>query len=117
MADGVYMTMGVVLTCAKSDPDVCSWILGEQGMALTDEDNYNIRIHSPYQAGRTTMLQCIKQMNHYPGVSLFVVTWQHGVAGVAADHCDARCCKDQLALWPGSGFKLTRQKCKELLLV
>ena len=44
------------------------------------------------------MLQGIKQVNLYPGVGFFMVTWQHGVAGVCVDNCDAGCNEDQLAL-------------------
>ena len=45
-------------------------------------------------------------MNHYPGVSLSMVTLQHGVAGFCADHSDARCNEALLAIWPGSGCNL-----------
>ncbi|KAJ3609058.1 hypothetical protein NHX12_023585 [Muraenolepis orangiensis] len=47
MADGIDMMICVVFVSVKSDPDVCSWIHGEQGM----EHHDNIRIHSVYQAG------------------------------------------------------------------
>ena len=39
MSDGIYMNIGVVLASAKSEPDACSTVLGEQAMALADEDN------------------------------------------------------------------------------
>lgn len=94
MADGVYMQMGVFLASAKSNPDVCSWILGEQGMELTNENNDNICIHGAHQAGRRAMLQGIKQVDQYPGVGLFMVAWQHGVAAVCADHSGSRCNED-----------------------
>ncbi|KAI9529078.1 hypothetical protein NQZ68_013385 [Dissostichus eleginoides] len=106
MADGIDVMISVVFAGAKS-PDVCSWILGEQGMELADEDNDNIRIHSAYQASRRAMLQGIKQMIHNPGVSLFMVTWQHEVAGVCANYSDARCNEDLLANRPGSGCNFT----------
>ena len=42
------------------------------GHGTADEDTDNIGIHSAYQSGRIAMIQGIKQVNHYPGVSLFM---------------------------------------------
>ena len=63
------------------------------------------------------MLQGIKQVNHYPGVSLFMVTWQHGVVGLRADHSGVRCTEDLLAIWPGSGCNLLGEEGKQFLRV
>ena len=52
------------------------------------------------------MLQGIKQVNHYSGVSLFMVTWQHGVAGFCADQYGVRRTEDLLAIWSGIGCNL-----------
>ena len=72
MTDAIYMK-----TC---DPDVCSKVLGEQGMELPMRIT-KTSVSTVRQSGRTGMLQGINQVNHYPGVNLFMVTWQHGVAG------------------------------------
>ena len=63
------------------------------------------------------MLQGIKHVNHYPGVSLFMVTWQHGVAGFCADHSGFRCTEDLLAIWPGSGCNLLGEEGKQFMRV
>ena len=96
------------------------------GHGTADEDNDNIGIHSVYQAGRIAMLQGIKQVNNYPGVSLFMVTWQHGVAWFCADHSGVRCTEDHsgvrctedlLAIFPGSGCNLLGEEGKQFMRV
>ena len=87
------------------------------GHGTADEDTDNIGIHSAYQACRIAMLQGMKQVNHYPGVSLFMVTWQHGVVGLCADHSGVRCTEDLLAIWPGSGCNLLGEEGKQFLRV
>ena len=63
------------------------------------------------------MLQGIKQVNQYPGVSLFMVTWQHGVAGFCADYSAVRRTEDLLAIWSGSGGNLLGEEGKQFMRV
>ncbi len=63
-----------VLTGAKSNPYVCSWVVSKQSMEFTNDDDNDISIHCANQACRRALSKSVLKVKKHPGICFFVVT-------------------------------------------
>ena len=87
IADSNDVDMHKVVASAESYPYISSWLVGKEGMELPHDDDNNISIHCAHQGRGRAIIKSILQVNKHLGISFFVVSWLHAVAGASCTHC------------------------------